>query len=101
MIASWLIYCFIISSAYAGNLKAFLTTKIVSKPINTLEEIINGGLPWKISIISHDDQLVLQETKNPTLQKIWKFREHVGYLPAPEVFILLFLDERKKMTLLY
>ena len=45
-LAIWLLYGFIITCAYSGNLTAFLTEPGYSAPINTLEEVIQSGLPW-------------------------------------------------------
>ncbi len=39
VLAVWVLYCFILATSYAGNLKAFLTTPEYTKPINTLAEV--------------------------------------------------------------
>ena len=39
VIATWLMYCFIISQGYAGCLKAVLTTPAYSNPIDTLQQV--------------------------------------------------------------
>ena len=36
----------IIAASYAGNLKAFLTNPTYTKPINSLTDIIDSGLPY-------------------------------------------------------
>ena len=35
----WLMYCLVMSSSYAGNLKAYLTTPAYSNPIDTLQQV--------------------------------------------------------------
>ena len=39
VIGVWLIYCIVISSSYAGNLMAFMTTPSLTSPINTLRQV--------------------------------------------------------------
>lgn len=39
VIATWLLYCLIISQGYAGSLKAYLTTPAFSNPIDTLQQV--------------------------------------------------------------
>ncbi len=36
----WILYCLVMSSSYAGNLKAYLTTPAYSSPIDTLEQVM-------------------------------------------------------------
>ena len=38
-IATWILYCFVISTGYGGTLKAFLSTPAFSNPINTLQQV--------------------------------------------------------------
>ena len=39
VIATWLLYCLIISQGYAGSLKAYLSTPAFSNPIDTLQQV--------------------------------------------------------------
>ena len=48
--AFWGLYCFIINSAYGGNLKAFLTNPGTGQPIDTLSDVLKSGLPWGMVI---------------------------------------------------
>ena len=38
-IATWILYCLIISQGYGGSLKAYLSTPAFSNPIDTLQQV--------------------------------------------------------------
>ena len=38
-IATWILYCLIISQAYGGSLKAYLSKPAFSNPIDTLQQV--------------------------------------------------------------
>ena len=40
---SWLVFCFIISATYTGNLISFMTYPGQESPINTAEDILKSG----------------------------------------------------------
>ncbi len=42
LIVVWIIYCFIMSQAYGGSLKSFLTSPMKSTSIETLKEVIKS-----------------------------------------------------------
>jgi hypothetical protein len=46
VIAVWIFYCLVMSSSYAGSLKAYMTTPGSTSPIDSLYEVIESGLPW-------------------------------------------------------
>jgi hypothetical protein len=46
VVGIWILYCFVIGSAYSGSLKAFLTTPGYSSPIESLGDVLDSGLPW-------------------------------------------------------
>ena len=54
-IATWLLFCLVVTQSFAGNLKAFLTTPSFTEPINTLKEVM------------HPDQLNTWEEKEKGL----------------------------------
>ena len=80
MIGSWLLFCFILSSSYAGNLKGNLTKPIYSKEIETKEDIVKSGLPWGFTI--HETSFFrsfLMSSDDPVIQTIWKKKIVKGY----------------------
>ena len=47
MICVWLLFAFLITSGYGGNLRAFLMNPILEPPINTLDDMLSSGYPWE------------------------------------------------------
>ena len=71
VIGVWIIYCLIISSAYSGNLKAYLTTPMYSDPINSLKDVVESGLPWGMVLYGEDEERLMQQSQDPIIQTIW------------------------------
>ena len=46
MFAIWILYSFLIAASYSGALKAFLTLPVYQPAIDTLEDVLDSGLPW-------------------------------------------------------
>ncbi len=79
----WLWVAFIVLSAYGGNLKAFLLRPKVPKPINSLEDLFNSGVPWNMVLFGEPIEKVLEETQDPVFKKFWEEKEVVPYKPFP------------------
>ena len=47
VICVWLLFAFLITSGYGGNLRAFLMNPILEPPINTLDDMLSSGYPWE------------------------------------------------------
>ena len=44
----WLMYGFIMTAAYGGQLRASLLSPDFIEPINTIRDIVDSGLTWEI-----------------------------------------------------
>ena len=44
--ALWILYSFLIAASYSGALKAFLTLPTYQPAIDTLDDVLDSGLPW-------------------------------------------------------
>ena len=89
VIGVWIIYCLIISSAYSGNLKAFLTTPSFSDPMNSLKDVVESGLPWGMVLYGEDEERLMQQSQDPIIQTIWREKIEEPYRPVPPVRLLL------------
>ena len=49
-IATWILYCLIISQAYGGSLKAYLSKPAFSNPIDTLQQVSNVPAPLTAAV---------------------------------------------------
>ena len=85
VIGVWIIYCLIISSAYSGNLKAFLTTPSFSDPMNSLKDVVESGLPWGMVLYGEDEERLMQQSQDPIIQTIWREKIEEPYRPVPPV----------------
>ena len=61
----------IITAAYSGTLKAFLMKAELTKPISTVEELVESGLSWEMVLYEEDVETELSLSKDPILKKFW------------------------------
>ena len=76
--------CLLLSSAYSGNLKGFLTKPIMTPKIETFKQVHDSGLPiyWhdhgsKDFVKSHINPMVREVAKN-SLQYVKSDREGIA-----------------------
>ena len=53
MFAIWILYSFLIAASYSGALKAFLTLPVYQPAINSLEDVLDSGLPWGMVSVTY------------------------------------------------
>ena len=75
----------VVTSAYQGNLRAFLTTPTFSSPINTLAEVIESGLPWGMVMYGEEEERLMAESTDPVISTIWNDKIEEPYRPIPPV----------------
>ena len=85
VIAVWSLYCLVISSAYAGNLMAFMTTPSFTYPINTLRQVLESGLPWAMVLYGEEEEEMMENSKDPVIKEIWDNKIVEEYAPTPKV----------------
>ena len=73
------------SSSYAGNLKSFLTNPLLTKPISTLQQVIDSGLPWGMVLYGEEEEEMMAESTDPVIQTIWREKIVTPYSPTPQV----------------
>nr|XP_040569314.1 glutamate receptor ionotropic, delta-2-like [Lepeophtheirus salmonis] len=84
-IAVWFIYCFVMSAAYGGELKAYLTTPTFSNPINTLEDVVENDLPWGMILYGELEESIMAQSKDKIVQKIWADKIVLEYQVLPQI----------------
>ena len=85
MIGVWIFYCLVVSSSYAGNLKAFLTNPSYTKPIGTLKEVVESGLPWGMVLYGEEEEVMMAESEDPVIRTIWEKKYIAEYSQTPKV----------------
>ena len=81
----WLIYCIVISSSYAGNLMAFMTTPSLTSPIDTLKQVLDSGLSWAMVLYGEEEEEMMQKSTDPVIKRIWDEKMVEEYAPSPKV----------------
>ncbi|CAB4070113.1 unnamed protein product [Lepeophtheirus salmonis] len=69
---SWFNFCLISPAGYSTKLKSFLTNPIFSKSINTIEDVLESGLPWGMVNYDELEQHMMERINDSSIKKIWK-----------------------------
>jgi len=75
----WLIFSFLITASYSGNLRAFLMTPERDKPIESIQDLFESGLNWNSVDYSLVDLIVQNTPDDQKLQEFWKEKEVAEY----------------------
>ena len=79
----------VIGASYTGNLRAFLITPTLTKPINTLAEVVESGLEWGMVMYGEEEERMMAESTDPVISTIWRDKIEEPYRPIPPVRYLL------------
>lgn len=85
LLATWMLFCLVVTASYAGNLKAFLTTPAFTTPINTLKEVVDSGLPWGMVLYGEEEEEMMARSTDPVIKTIWNDKYVAEYSPTPKV----------------
>ncbi len=80
----WLLFAFLVTAGYGGNLRAFLMNPPLEDPIDTLQKVADSGLPWEMGIYGEDVEMEMARSENPLMKKIWN--EKIPVLGEPFAF---------------
>ena len=78
-----MVFCFIVSAAYGGNLRAFLMDQDIEPPLDTIEKLVASGLPWNWVVYGHSSEDEIATSKNLIHRQFWEEKEEVPYDPFP------------------
>ncbi len=67
----WFAFSFFATSAYGGTLRAFLLDPKLSSPIDTMKDMVNSGLPWKVVVYGDQVQSWQEEDQDPYMRTYW------------------------------
>ncbi len=91
VVGVWLLYSFVITASYGGNLSAFLLKPEFSQPINKVEDVVSSGLPWSMVLYGEEIESYLEQSEMPVEQKLWEEGKTVipyEEFPINEVLLL-------------
>ena len=83
IIGVWMLYCLLITSAYTGNLKAFLTNPGLTAPIDTLEDVVASGLPWGMVLYGEEEEELMASSPIGSITRLIWDDKNVGQPPPP------------------
>lgn len=83
VVGIWILYCFVIGSAYSGSLKAFLTTPGYSSPIDSLGDVLDSGLPWGMVLYGEEEEEMMASSPlGSDVRTIWDDKNIKPYSPT-------------------
>ena len=75
MLGIWLLSCLLLSAAYAGKLKGFLTNPGLTRKIETLQQVFESELPYYWN--DHGIKMALGNHPNPDVEKLIETRRQI------------------------
>ena len=92
MFAIWILYCVIIAASYSGALKAFLTLPVYQAPIDTLEDVLDSGLPWGMVLYGEEEEeMMASSPEGSVIRTIWDDKIVCKYWVSQNLFWTFFL----------
>jgi len=67
---SWLLLCFILGAGYGSNLRAIILKPQKEAPIDTFDELLSSGLPWRMMMFGGYLEKNARENGPPEVRKI-------------------------------
>ena len=80
---AWLLVSFLLGVSYSGVLRASLISPEYTKAMETIEDIVNSGLPWKIVLFGSSHESLLSDNPDEPYATFWKRKEVVPYSDFP------------------
>jgi len=71
---TWIMFSLVLSSSYSGILRSFFFNPSFTQPIDSLEDLVNGGIPWEMVEYGEGIEGFLANSDHPTLKKFWQNR---------------------------
>ena len=82
----WMLVSLIITQAYSGSLKAFLTNPGLTVPISTVAELLESGFSWEMVLYGEDVEKELSESEDKALKTFWDDKEVVPHESKTDLF---------------
>ena len=83
LVECWLMSAFLLGVSYAGVLRAWLITPEYAKPINTIQDVVDSGLPWKVVLYGTTFERILDQTQVEPYVTFWKNKEATKFNDFP------------------
>lgn len=63
-----------------------MTNPLFTQPIETLEELVESGLPWGMVLYGEEEEEMMAESTDPIIQIIWRDKIVTEYSQVPQVW---------------
>ncbi len=83
VVGGWLLFSFILTASYGGNLRAFFMTPKYTEPVENMLDVVESGLPWTMTITGEEIETYLANTEEPVEQQLWAGKTVVPYSDFP------------------
>ncbi len=83
ILSVWILYAFLLTAGYGGSLRAFFLRPEYRDPIDTMEDIVESGLPWKIVLYGVELDNYLETSQDPVVRKFWEGKTVIPYDEFP------------------
>ena len=85
LLALWLWFCLIICTAYSGVLKSQMAVPQYTKPIDTIQDIYDSGLPVEMVDYGDHGPLTMSRSLDPIVKHVYENRVIKKFSPIVQV----------------
>ncbi len=75
----WPLTAFLFGIFYAGVLRAFLIKPNYVEPINSIQDVVDSGLPWKLVLYGATNERILHDSSDEPYVTFWRNKETVPF----------------------
>ncbi len=83
VIGAWLLFALIMTEAFGGSLRAYLLQPDYSEAINSFEDIVGSGLPWKMVVYGEEFEHFLASQEQEPFKTFWQEKQEIEYSEYP------------------
>ena len=71
--------CLLFSAAYGAVLRSILMSPLVSERIETMQDVVDSGLPWDFVLYGEQIEIIMATSDDPLLKALWEGMNFVQY----------------------
>ncbi len=79
LVKSWLLAAFLLGMFYAGVLRAYLIKPNYTKSINSIQDIVDSGLSWKLVLYGATYERLMDAQTDEPYVTFWQNKEVVPF----------------------
>ncbi len=85
ILLEWFFFAFIVTTAYGGNLRAFLLHPDATPAVESIGAIVHSGLSWKVVLYGGLDEswFWFYRNEDSDIGRYWREKEGVSFKDMP------------------